>query len=83
MIHTARWYKNETLPKSDYFRRSAVGTTQIIQLGHMMACWKGESLNYIGNLVSDLFWSPTHRYAYAKSKTNIFTIPASLEFAWA
>ena len=32
-----------------------IGTTQIILLGHMMACWKGKSLNYIGKLVSDLF----------------------------
>ena len=35
---SARWYKNEILPKSDDFRPSAVGTTHIIQLGHMMAC---------------------------------------------
>ena len=52
---TARWYKNERLPKSDDFRRTAVGTTQIILFGHMMACWKGKSLNYIGKIVSDLF----------------------------
>ena len=56
-------------PKSDDFRRSAVGTTQIIQLGHMIACWKGQSLNYVGKIVSDLFQTPTHRYAYAKSKS--------------
>ena len=51
----ARWYKNERLPKSDDFRYNAVGTTHIIQSGHIMACWKGKSLNYIGKLVSDLF----------------------------
>ena len=42
-------------PKSDDFRYNAVGTTHIIQSGHMTACWKGESLNYIGKLVLDLF----------------------------
>ena len=41
-----RWYKNERLQKSEDFRRNAVGTTQMIQSGHMMACWKAKSLNY-------------------------------------
>ena len=58
--NVARWYKNERLPKSDDFRRSAVGTTQIIQLGHMIACWKGQALNYVGKIVSDLFQAPTN-----------------------
>ena len=70
-------------PKSDDFRRTAVETTHIILLGHMMACWKGKSLNYIGKIVLGLFWSPTHRYAHAKSKTDIYTISALLDFAWA
>ena len=38
------WYTNERLQKSDVFRRSAVGTTHIIQSGHMMVCWKSKSL---------------------------------------
>ena len=68
-VIAARWYKNERLPKSDDFRRSAVGTTQMIQSGHMMACWKGQSLNYVGKIVSDLFQTLTDRYAYANSKS--------------
>ena len=51
----SRWYKNERLPKSDDFRRSAVATTHIIQSGHMMACWKAKSLNYDDKILSDLF----------------------------
>ena len=51
----ARWNKNERLPKSDDFRRTTVGTTHIIQSGHIMARWKGKSLDFIGKLVSDLF----------------------------
>ena len=43
-----RWYKNESLPKSDDFRRTAVKPTQMIHLGHLMACWKGQLLKYIG-----------------------------------
>ena len=34
-------------PELDDFRRSALGTTKIIQLGHMIACLKGQSLNYV------------------------------------
>ena len=37
-----RWYTNERLPKSDVFRRSAVGTTNIILSSQMMVCWKGQ-----------------------------------------
>ena len=59
--YSARWYKNERLPKSDDFRQSAVGTTQMIQSGHIIACWKGQSLNHVGKIVSDLFQTPTHR----------------------
>ena len=50
-----RWYKNERLPKSEDFRRNAAGTTEMIQSGHMMACWKVQSLNYDDKILSDLF----------------------------
>ena len=51
----SRWFKNERLPKSDDFRPTTVGTTHIIQSGHMMACWKAESLNYVEKILSDIF----------------------------
>ena len=60
LTSVARWYKCERLPKSNDFRQSAVGTTQMIKSGHMIACWKGQSVNYVGKIVSDLFQAPTH-----------------------
>ena len=54
-LYGTRWYNNERLLKSDNFRRSDVETTHIIQLSHMMACWKGQSLNYVGKIVLALF----------------------------
>ena len=50
------WVQKWKTPlKSDDFRRTAVGTTHIILLGHIMACWKDKSLNCIGEIVSALF----------------------------
>ena len=54
-VHVARWDKNERLPKSDDFRRSAVESTHIIPPGQMITFCKSQSLNYIGKRVSDLF----------------------------
>ena len=51
--YASRWYKNEKLPKSGNFRRTALELIDIIQLGHMMASQKGQLLN--PKIVSDLF----------------------------
>ena len=42
-------------PKADDFCWATMKPTRNIQSGHMMTCWKGESLNYNAKIVSDLF----------------------------
>ena len=62
LVRAARWNKNESLPPDDFgksgsddFGKSTEKPTHFIQSGHMTDCWKGDSLNYNGKIVSGLF----------------------------
>ena len=47
----------------------------------MMACWKDESLNYNAKIVSDLFWTPTRRYAHQNQEIVLLQFEHIIPFS--
>ena len=53
--------------KLDNSRRRVGEPTNMVKSGHIITCWKPESLNFDLMEISGLAETSTHRYAYQKS----------------